>query len=170
MSSMTHGQRAARNRPVRRSVSTSANRRQPYFVMNGATMVSIAAIALTVIGLLYLIQTSQVAQLGYDMSRLQSQRDTMTLEMSELEYELARYESLQTVEEVAVSQLGMAPMTNYEFVQIQAPAERNLVIPEQDSTEAPGFFERFQNALFGVGTAGSDSIDLSEYSLDESAP
>jgi cell division protein FtsL len=80
--------------------------------MNGATMVAVAAIALTVIGILYLIQTSEVAQLGYDMSRLQEQRNTLTMETSELEYELARYESLQTVEEVAVTRLGMSSMTN----------------------------------------------------------
>lgn len=170
MSTMTQGQRASRTRSARRNVQPAPARRHPYLVLNGATMVSIAAIALTVIGLLYLIQTSEVAQLGYDMSRLQTEREDLTLEISELEYEVARHESLQTVEEVAVTELGMAPMTSYEFIQIQAPVERNLSLPQERSTDSPGFFERIGDALMGVGTAGSEPADMSEYALDESAP
>jgi cell division protein FtsL len=135
--------------------------------MNGATMVAIAAIALTVIGILYLIQTSEVAQLGYDMSRLQSQRDSMTLEISELEYELARYESLQTIEEYAVTRLGMAPMTNYEFIEVQAPAQRELVLPEPIKHESPSFFERILDAVTGVGSATSEPADFDRFTLGE---
>jgi cell division protein FtsL len=135
--------------------------------MNGATMVAIAAIALTVIGILYLIQTSEVAQLGYDMSRLQTQRDSLTLEISELEYELARYESLQTVEQIAVTQLGMTPMSNYVFIEIQPPAQRNLALPEQSASADRSIFDRIGDALFGVGTADSEKRDMSQYTLGD---
>jgi cell division protein FtsL len=133
-------------------------------------MVAIAAIALTVIGILYLIQTSEVAQLGYEMSRLQAQRDALTLEIAELEYERARYESLQTVEQFAIARLGMTPLTNYEFQQIQAPVERNLSVPEPSPSEASSFFDRVADALLGVGSAESEPADLTKYSLNEREP
>jgi cell division protein FtsL len=167
MSTLTHGQRVPQRKSARRSRSTAAAPRRPYFVLNGATMVAIAAIALTVIGILYLIQTSEVAQLGYDMSRLQAQRESMTLEISELEYELARYESLQTVEEVAVTQLGMTPMNNYEFIEIQEPAQRNLVLPDPVEHHTPSVFERVLDAVLGVGSANSESVDMDRYALGE---
>lgn len=163
MSTLTHGQRRSHEHPA---PATTTSRR-PYFEINGATMVAIAAIALTVIGILYLIQTSEVAQLGYDMSRLQTQRDEITLEISELEYELARYESLQTVEEVATTQLGMTPMSNYEFIRIQEPAERNLAIPEPAERKPQTFLQRVSDALLGVGSAESETTDMSQYALGE---
>jgi cell division protein FtsL len=167
MSTLTHGQHLARRKSARRTKSTAAAPRRPYIVLNGATLVAIAAVALTVIGILYLIQTSEVAQLGYDMSRLQTQRETLTLEISELEYELARYESLQTVEQVAVTQLGMTPMTNYEFIEIQEPAQRNLTLPEPIEHGSPSFFERVFDAILGVGSANAEKPDLERYTLGE---
>jgi cell division protein FtsL len=168
MSTLTQGQRAqAARRERSRAEAKPVTARRPYFEINGATMVAIAAIALTVIGILYLIQTSQVAQLGYDLSRLQTQRNTVTLEISELEYEVARYESLQTIENVATDQLGMTPMTSYAFIDLQIPAERNLAIPDAADAESRSFFERISDALLGVGAAESEKIDMSQYTLGE---
>jgi cell division protein FtsL len=167
MSTLTHRNRAVERRPARRAAPATSAGRRPYFVMNGATMVAIAAIALTVIGILYLIQTSEVAQLGYDMSRLQTQRDSLTLEISELEYEIARYESLQTIEEYATTRLGMAPMTNFEFVELQEPSQRNLTVPEPIERSSPSFFDRLFDALMGVGSAESKPADKTRYTLGE---
>ena len=167
MSTLTQRQRAGQGQAARSPATPASSGRRPYLIINGATMVAIAAIALTVIGILYLIQTSEVAQLGYDLSRLQSQRDAITMEMSELEYEVARYESLHTVEEVAVTQLGMTPMSNYEFIEIQQPAEPNLVIPEPANVENPTFFERVVDAVLGVGSAESERADMSQYTLGD---
>lgn len=167
MSTLTQRQRAGQGQLARSPAARTGSRRQPYLIINGATMVAIAAIALTVIGILYLIQTSEVAQLGYDLSRLQAQRDDITMELSELEYEVARYESLQTVEEVAVTELGMTPMSNYEYIEIQQPAERNLSVPEPAEGEDPTFFERVVDAVLGVGSAESERADMSQYTLGE---
>lgn len=168
MSTLTHGQRAqAARREREQAQSKPTATRRPYFVINGATMVVIAAIALTVIGILYLIQTSQVAQLGYDLSRLQTQRDTMTLEIAELEYEVARFESLQTVENVAVDRLGMTPMSSYAFIDLREPAQRNLEIPPVAESESRSFFDRIADALLGVGAAESERIDMTQYTLGE---
>lgn len=157
MSALAEERRATRSGNAGRSQSRPVTARRPYIDMNGATMVSIAAIALTVIGLLYLIQTSQVAQLGYDMSRLQSREDALALEISELQYEVARYESLHTVEEMAEQRLGMVPMTNYEFIDVQEPAQRELSLPEPRAAKQDSIVERVINTLAGTGYAEDPS-------------
>lgn len=170
MSTLAHERRAARSQRERQKASARRRERQPYIVMNGATMVSIAAVAITIIGLLYLIQTSEVAQLGYDMARLQSQRESLSLEISELEYELARHESLHTVEDVAVDRLGMTELSNYEFVQVQEPAERDLSVPEPVPKEEPTAFERIVDAVLGVGAASSSQAEPADESDPEVRP
>lgn len=159
MSTLTHGQRAAGAAGKRRSNKASAGGRRPYFVMNGAIMVSIAAIAITLIGILYLVQTSQVAQLGYEMSRLQDRHDSLTMEISDLQYEVARYESLQTVEDVARDRLGMTDMANYNFIEVQQPPSRELTPPEPQQFDSPSFLERVKHAVLGVGSANSQTAD-----------
>ena len=124
-------------------------------LMSGATIVVVAAIALTIIGMLYLIQTSHVAGLGYEMSRLQEQRHDLALEISELKHELARYESLHTVEQVADQRLGMTPMTNYEFIAVQQPVETELTVPQERPAKPAPLGERILSALLGVGSADS---------------
>ncbi|TVR75100.1 MAG: hypothetical protein EA415_04535 [Sphaerobacteraceae bacterium] len=168
MSTLTQGQRAqAARREREQARAQPVAPKRPYIIINGATMVAIAAIALTLIGILYLVQTSQVAQLGYDLSRLQTQRDAATLEISELEYEIARYESLQTVEEVATSQLGMTPLSNYAFIDLRMPEQRNLTIPPVSEPESQTFFERIFDAVLGVGSAESERVDMTQYTLGE---
>lgn len=168
MSTLTQGQRARAARQGRsRTEPQQVAGRRPYFEINGANMIAIAAIALTVIGILYLIQTSQVAQLGYDLSRLQTQRNSVTLEISELEYDVARYESLQTVEEVATDRLGMTPLSNYAFIDLRMPAERNLTIPDVAEPESRTFFEQVSDAILGIGSAESKRVDMTQYALGE---
>ncbi len=170
MSTVTHGEREVRSGSSRRRTRTRSGGASRYLVMNGATMVSIAAIAITVIGLLYLVQTAHVAQLGYDMSRLHAQRENLTMEISELEYELSRFESIQTVEGVAEAQLGMTPLTNYEFVEIQEPANRQLSLPDEERHESRSWLGRVQDALTGAGAAESETADMPEQPANEARP
>jgi cell division protein FtsL len=170
MSVLTERRQQVRSASTRRAAPTQRPVSRPYITVNGATMVSIAAIALTVIGLLYLIQTSQVASLGYDMSRLQTQRDALSLEISELEYELARYEALHTVEQIAEERLGMTRMSNYAFIEVQEPAERNLTVPEQEKAPSQSLAERVVNAILGIGSANSASSQSDARAADEVAP
>jgi hypothetical protein len=89
------------------------------------------------------------------------------LRFSELEYEIARYESLQTVEQVAETSLGMTPMTNYEFLRLQEPAERNVTVPESVESHNPSIVDRVLDALMGAGSAQSEPADHSRYTLNE---
>jgi cell division protein FtsB len=154
------GTRSAAPRPAertRRKKKTARMSGAPrrYFEINGAIMVSIAAVALSIIGMLYLIQTSQVASLGYELSRMQERRQALALEISELKYELARYESLDTIDGMARGRLGMTPITNYEFTSIERPYQEELVVPIEDPAPAEPLATRVMHALFGVGSATS---------------
>ncbi|MCA1647515.1 MAG: hypothetical protein LC797_19325 [Chloroflexi bacterium] len=56
---------------------------------------------------MYLLQTSGVATVGYDIQRLQVQRDDWQLRNEQLRLELAKRRSLTWIESEAVGRMGM---------------------------------------------------------------
>ncbi len=127
-------------------------RRRPrgqYLALNGVAMVIIAAVALTAIGILYLVQTAKVAGLGYEFSRLQNQYYSLSLENSKLGYDVARDQSLDKVSQVATQQLGMTPLKNFQFLQVERPANDNLPPLPPDVIPQKSLFERIKAAIIG---------------------
>ena len=59
------------------------------------------------VALMYLLQTSGVATVGYDIQRLQVERDDWQLRNEQLRLELAKRRSLTWIESEAVGRLGM---------------------------------------------------------------
>ena len=59
------------------------------------------------VALVYLLQTSGVATTGYDIQRLQAERDDWQLRNEQLRLELAKRQSLTWIESEATSRLGM---------------------------------------------------------------
>lgn len=59
------------------------------------------------VALVYLLQTSGVATTGYDIQRLQAERDDWQLRNEQLELELAKRESLTWIDSEATGRLGM---------------------------------------------------------------
>jgi hypothetical protein len=59
------------------------------------------------VALMYLLQTSGVATVGYDIQRLQVERDDWQLRNEQLQLELAKRRSLTWIESEAVGRLGM---------------------------------------------------------------
>ena len=59
------------------------------------------------VALMYLLQTSGVATTGYDIQRLQAQRDDWQLRNEQLQLELAKRRSLTWIEAEATGRLGM---------------------------------------------------------------
>ena len=60
-----------------------------------------------VVALMYLLQTSGVATAGYDIQRLQAEREDWSLRNDQLQLELAKRRSLTWIEAEAVGRLGM---------------------------------------------------------------
>lgn len=59
------------------------------------------------VALMYLLQTSGVATTGYDIQRLQAERDDWQLRNEQLQLELAKRHSLTWIESEATGRLGM---------------------------------------------------------------
>ncbi|MBX5444607.1 hypothetical protein [Sphaerobacter sp.] len=127
--------------------------RRRYVSLNGAALVIVAGVAVSVIGILYLIQTSHVASLGYELSRIERERNELAMENARLGYLVAEQESLEQVERVATQELGMRPLTRYRFLEVQAPAEEELPPPPTPTPDAETLWERVWRGLTGVGRA-----------------
>ena len=147
---LVRSRRAEQTRTERRPRPVARPARR-YFALNGAAMVAIAAAALTVIGILYLIQIAHVASLGYQLSRLQNERDTLSIENARLDYQVAQFESLDTIDQIATQKLGMTPLGRHQFMKVQVPASDQL--PPVPALQAPPetTFSRIWHALAGIG-------------------
>ena len=64
-------------------------------------------LAALLVALMYLVQTSGIATTGYDIQRLQSERDDWQLRNEQLQLELAKRQSLTWIESEATGRLGM---------------------------------------------------------------
>ncbi|MBM2809468.1 MAG: hypothetical protein HW416_227 [Chloroflexi bacterium] len=81
---------------------------------------------------LYLIQVSSLATGGYELQRLQSERDGWVARNQQMEFELAKRRSLPWVEAEAAQRLGMARSDQPSYINVQAPqvgAERQAALP-----------------------------------------
>lgn len=136
-------------------VERAAQKRRPkqYFALNGVALVIIVAVALTVICILYLVQTARVASLGYKFSALQDQYYSLSLENSKLGYDVAREQSLDTINQIATGQLGMKPMDDFKFVQVQRPAQADLPVPPDETPPHESTWQRIKAALTGEASA-----------------
>jgi hypothetical protein len=64
-------------------------------------------LAACLVALVYLVQTSGIATTGYDIQRLQAERDDWELRNEQLQLELAKRQSLTWIESEATGRLGM---------------------------------------------------------------
>ena len=137
----------------RTSAAPHRRRAKQYFALNGVALVIIVAAALTVICILYLVQTAKVASLGYKFSALQDTYYSLSLDNSKLSYDVAREHSLDTINQIATSQLGMTPMQNFQFLQVQRPAQDNLPPLAPEVRPHPSIWQRITAAITGEASA-----------------
>ncbi|MCX2727288.1 hypothetical protein OO015_07225 [Thermomicrobium sp. 4228-Ro] len=106
--------------------------------------------------LLYLEQTNRVVELGYELTRLQRDREQVSLEVAALRYQLAQRQSLARVEELARREYGMVPLRRAEALAVERP------VPAPDPTPAPApqrrWWERVRDALLGIGHAEASGM------------
>ncbi len=100
---------------------------------------------------LYLEQTARVVELGYELTRLQRERDRVALEVAALRYELAQRQSLARVEDLARREYGMVPLRRAESLVVERPAPTPAVTPPAPAQRTA--WQRARDALFGIGQA-----------------
>lgn len=113
----------------------------------------LVAATIAVVGLLYLIQTSQVAGLGYEVSNLESERMRTSLENQQLTYQVAGYEALPKIELAARGQLGMSPVDARVFLTAPRPASDELPVPTPETPKQRSLVERIRDRLTGEAEA-----------------
>ena len=135
--------------------TTTSRRRKPrqYFALNGVALVIIVAFALSVICILYLVQTAKVAGLGYKFSALQDEYYALSLDNSKLGYDVAREHSLDTINQIATSQLGMTPMQSFQFMQVERPPQDNLPALPPEVRPRETIWSRIKAAITGEASA-----------------
>ncbi len=128
--------------------------------LNNALMFVLIALTISIVGLLYLIQTSHVAGLGYEVSRLERQRMDVALENQRLTYEIARRQSLPAVETMARDDLGMQPMGEHIYLTVPAPASDQLELPSPQEGRTRSLGERIWDRITGEAEANHPVEDV----------
>lgn len=95
--------------PARRQ-SRAARRVTPRWLPRGARLVALAIIALSVLGLAYLVQISRVASYGYTLSTLQERQARIDRDNELLVYRISDERTLDRVDDLARRAYGMQPI------------------------------------------------------------
>lgn len=151
---MTTRYRAADERKVTQRHEQEAEYREPPATVparriNNALMFVIVAMTITMVGLLYLVQTSHVAGLGYEVSRLERERNDKSLQNQRLTYEIAQKQALPQIERVALQDLRMQPMGDHIYLTVAAPPAAELATPTREEGRRRTLSERIWDRLTG---------------------
>lgn len=143
-------------------------------VTPGARLFAVAALGLSLLGLLYVIQISHVARIGYRLSDIQGRQAALDREHELLLHRLNAERTLARVSDVAQREYGMRPLagTGVAGATTEAgatgakptatPRHRFLIVPRPPpgaSRPAPtpgtglSLVDRLWNRIVGVGVA-----------------
>lgn len=103
-----------------------------YLRLDGGRHLIAAALLLSLMSLISLGQTGNLAAKGYELSQLQAQRSVLMRERNRLLLELSKAQSLESVERRAV-ELGLRPLTSDQARYVTI--DRSLMQGEQPNRE-----------------------------------
>jgi cell division protein FtsL len=96
--------------------------------------VALSVAALTIVtatGVLQVMQASSAASAGYEIGRLEDERDRLNAEIRLLEVEVANMSHTDRVVQQATERLGMVPPTASVRVAVGVPAPRGMPVPNR---------------------------------------
>lgn len=107
-------------------VSTARERRvklEAYLELDPAIRFVIALALVAAISLLYLVQTSSVTELNYDVQRLSAEHTKLVQERQALDLDVAQAQALPRIENIARTRLKMVPVGDaYRYLDVPAAA------------------------------------------------
>jgi hypothetical protein len=122
MAVITRGASRFERSPIR--AARARRRRFPwYFELDSPTLFMIGVTLLSLTCLLYLLQTSRVATLGYEIQEAQQGQRSAARAADNLRYEIAARESLIAVERHALTRLHMERVEEYEHLPARVTPE-----------------------------------------------
>lgn len=158
MVATTHAEPSALARARARAGEAERERSQP--VPAGAPrllIVSVALLAVASLGLLQVLQTSRVANIGYELRSLESERATLVKDVRQLEAAVANRSRIDLIESEAVGRLGMARPEQVVRIALGVPAPTSVPLParylpaeEPVETLPVQWWERLLRVLPGI--------------------
>jgi cell division protein FtsB len=104
----------------RRSSSSAKEMLGRVVIPQHVVVFMIAAAIVCSVSLLYLVQTSAVANKAYRIEQYKAQNEVLIRENEAFRLQIAQFESLSVVEQTAREKLGMQPVTNVEYLPVPA--------------------------------------------------
>jgi hypothetical protein len=139
-------------------VAASPQRRRA----NSALLFALACALAGVVGLLYLFQISVVAGYGIELTRLQREIDAQSVRNQELSFQLAYYESLPVIEELAIERLGMQPLTTSIYLEVQRPPATEQAASAKGEPDSSSTLGWVVDRLFGRAVADDEAFGSGE--------
>ena len=97
----------------------------------GLLLAALALGAVAGVGLLQVLQSSRAASAGYEIRRLEDQRDDLRAKTRLLEVEVANMAQADRIRQQATTRLGMVPAEQSMRVAVGVPAPRVAPLPER---------------------------------------
>jgi hypothetical protein len=120
--------------------------------MQDATLFALVACLVGAIGIVYLLQTSEVASLGYRVSELERERADLSSINQQLSYDTAIRQALPAIEERAAV-LGMQPITDLIYLDVPLPLDTALPVPTPELPTQESLLDRLTSRLMDASHA-----------------
>jgi len=122
-----------------------------------ATMiVALAMLAIAAAGLVQVLQTSRITEVGYHLRALETERTELDAQIRLLEAQLAESSNLKRLREQAQARFGMVPAGEQLSISVDVPApwvvplpRRYVEMPEATEPPRPSWWEEFIGTLPG---------------------
>lgn len=95
------------------------------------TLVSVALLLVASVGIFQVLQTSRVANAGYQLRALETERTELDAEIRLLEAQIAASSNLDHLREEATGRLGMVPAGDVIRVRVSTPAPSTVPLPRR---------------------------------------
>lgn len=141
--------------PTPRPGSKPSRQRKP---MQDATLFALVACLVGAIGIVYLLQTSEVASLGYRVSELERERADLSAINQQLSYDTAMRQALPAIEERAAV-LGMQPIIDLLYLDVPMPLDTALPVPTPELPTQESLLDRLTSRLMDASHAADSDVD-----------
>lgn len=97
----------------------------------GLLLIGMALFAVSAVGVLQVLQTSQAATAGYELNALELRAEQLQAEVRQLEADVARSSRLESVYTIATQRLGMVPPEETIRVAVDTTTPQVVPLPER---------------------------------------
>lgn len=124
--------------------------------MSRLMLISVALLSVAAVGLVQVLQTARVAEVGYTLRDLELERQSLDANIRLLEAQIAQTSNLERLRDQAVTRLGMVVPQDTMRISVTAPAPANqplprryVQVPEREPVPEPAWWEELIGSIPG---------------------